>query len=641
MVFGQLERIQSAPQPFHNQQSGSAKVIRIPLVKVLLVLALVGTGISVLADDEFARALEPSNLLLAVSGSDTGIFPMSLDAGSTSVVTYDLAEGRVKYTVGSALTPTYVDPVFCFNLDEASDGGLKVDAKDVNGHTIVDGMALNSSLVYDLDLETISMQASTAAQCFFKGEAGDFGLFGVAPSNGQTVEDDGDRMFVDKFEANVQLKVEFNDVPQWASSLSTVSYSITVTNTGDADIDRFGFQEVFPANSAIFDAWFADSGYSCSDSANGSHCADAATGDGASIRGESLKLPKGESLTFVVTRFIPSSVILGGEIHLYAAAGGRNGTIPVFDTAEAVITIVGVGETLSATTSGAVANGEDEAEIVITALDADQNPVPGVEITLLEDDGLAILPTQVTTDESTGEAHFYATTTVADEYWVTFDAEGMDPVDTTISFSAGAPAMVFAETTVNNAVADGSDTVEFTISVEDAFENPVPTQLVAVSDDGGLSSITDADAFTDSNGQAVIQASSTTATDYTVEFVADGLTDTASATFIAGSPAQLAFVVEPSDTIAGDVIDPAVVLQVLDASGNLVTHDNSTEVSLILRKDGSTVAFLDEQVVANGEVEFAGLVMEYGLGENYRIRATSDPATTTVNSETFAILPLP
>jgi hypothetical protein len=109
---------------------------------------------------------------------------------------------------------------------------------------------------------------------------------------------------------------------------------------------------------------------------------------------------------------------------------------------------------------------------------------------------------------------------------------------------------------------------------------------------------------------------------------------------IAGSPAALAFEVQPSDTPVNATMAPAVVVHVLDAGGNLVDWDSSTQVELNL-SGGSAGAGLtggDAVTVNNGVAMFDALSVDLA-GTGYQLEATAS-GLVAATSGGFAITDL-
>jgi|GEM_PF-2775585 len=99
-------------------------------------------------------------------------------------------------------------------------------------------------------------------------------------------------------------------------------------------------------------------------------------------------------------------------------------------------------------------------------------------------------------------------------------------------------------------------------------------------------------------------------------------------------PAQLAFVVQPTDTTVAQAITPAVVVEVQDSGGNLVTLDNSTVIELSLASDPSGTANLGGTIsaqVSGGQASFAGLNIDQ-VGSGFSLLAADDAAQLTTDT---------
>ncbi len=105
------------------------------------------------------------------------------------------------------------------------------------------------------------------------------------------------------------------------------------------------------------------------------------------------------------------------------------------------------------------------------------------------------------------------------------------------------------------------------------------------------------------------------------------------------APNQLAFAAQPTTTAAGATISPAVTVKVLDQYGNLVTADNTDQVTLSVAggPDGFTSGSTTTATVSGGIATFTNLVLDttgaYTLAEN----ATGD--LSGPNSSGFTVSP--
>lgn len=201
----------------------------------------------------------------------------------------------------------------------------------------------------------------------------------------------------------------------------------------------------------------------------------------------------------------------------------------------------------------------------------------------------------------------------------------------------GPPAQLEAVVTKDDAVADGEDEVEFTITIKDEQGYPVPDALVVVSDNGDLGSLTGAQALTNESGQAVFVATSTLAGPFTVTFGVDGgtLQDDATATFIGGAPVTLAVTRQPGQedggAISGKLLGKQPVVQLRDKYDNVSEREGVGITAVLLIEDpdkegeyipappelaalqGNTVTTTDE----TGSATFSDLAIEGEPGKYY------------------------
>jgi hypothetical protein len=100
---------------------------------------------------------------------------------------------------------------------------------------------------------------------------------------------------------------------------------------------------------------------------------------------------------------------------------------------------------------------------------------------------------------------------------------------------------------------------------------------------------------------------------------------------------HLAFNVQPSETLANATMSPAVTVDVLDSSNNVVSADNSTQVTLTIGANpgGGTLTGGDATTVVNGVASFAGLSID-NSSSGYTLKADA-PTLTGDTSVEFAI----
>jgi adhesin/invasin len=209
------------------------------------------------------------------------------------------------------------------------------------------------------------------------------------------------------------------------------------------------------------------------------------------------------------------------------------------------------------------------------------------------------------------------------------------PQTAAVTFQPGAPA-AGGSTAVAGApaIANGTATTTITVTVKDAYGNPVPS--VAVQATAGNGAVIDGPHTSGSSGTATFTLTSTTAGNSTVTFAAGGVTlGTGSVSFVAGPAARLAFTSTPSTSTAGDTLS-AVTVRVLDANGNLVsTGSPSITVSTASAPSGETIAGTLVRAASSGSATFSDLVL-HKAGSTTLSAQASGLASATSSAITVA-----
>ena len=112
---------------------------------------------------------------------------------------------------------------------------------------------------------------------------------------------------------------------------------------------------------------------------------------------------------------------------------------------------------------------------------------------------------------------------------------------------------------------------------------------------------------------------------YTLVATALGLTSATSAAFdiLAGPATQLVFTVQPSNTVAGDAITPAVQVTAQDAFGNTdVTFPGTVAMGIGTNPGGGALSGTTVQPVSQGVAHFADLSID-NTGNGYTLVASS------------------
>ncbi len=607
--------------------SGTQQVLAfMQISRFISALALLAAGSAALGDEQAIQNFEPSNYTVVIDGADLGLFPaLAVDNGER-VLRYDTGNGRIALAVGQNQPGRFRSPLTCFEF--GTPGAVALDLTDINDIAVSEALAFSPRIRYQPDATNplFRIQPASGSRCFYRGDAsGEFGLFGLPKSATGPVEH---QIFADRFEANEDIEVRFNNLPAFVNPGDTISYQLIVTNTGSVAQNDFFLHELVPLNEDQFDASLSSPLTSCS----GPSGLCPPVGSGLStLRFSGLSLGVGQSLTFNITRLVNNDAESGSLLDLYAAVASENR----WDVAEEQIIVIGEGESLSAVSDGGTAGLEFEIEV--TALDVNNNPVPFVEITVDDQDGLNFVSLAETTTLATGSAIFLASSETAGSYQPVFAASGLGTADAVLVVTAAEPDSVVASALVSEGTADGTTPAVVALTVLDPFLNPVPAVEVSVVDDDGLMEVSSPDPFTDGNGVATFQAFSNATGTFTIELgVTDVASDDIEVSFIPGAAVEMVFFSAPGELETGELF--TVEVEILDAGGNRVTNDSQTEINLFLRQGGSTIGSLDLDQADQGLVTFTNLAIN-DIGTDYMLRAVDiggnlDP----IDSDPFSVV---
>jgi len=277
------------------------------------------------------------------------------------------------------------------------------------------------------------------------------------------------------------------------------------------------------------------------------------------------------------------------------------------------------------------------------------NVVPGVEIevTDISNGSAGDLPDisvgQTKTTDDNGKVSWEeVTSTVAAEYVVTFQENQNDNEDTaTVTFIAGEVVNISASVSPTSAKADGNDSVEFTVLLEDEYYNPVEGVTVKVTEisngaSGDLNGIVlGEEKITDENGKVNWNGVTTDeAAEYTVTFEEqqNNNSATATVTFYEIVPGPQVYEVDTllaGDSTAGVITDPntrtyleiksedpdediIVIFRWLDhtkhdhiGSHSIVVEDKPAESTVLVEFSNNTINYNDVRDALN---EYSELV---------------------------------
>lgn len=219
---------------------------------------------------------------------------------------------------------------------------------------------------------------------------------------------------------------------------------------------------------------------------------------------------------------------------------------------------------------------------------------------------------------------------------------GGSPVTFTATGTAGAATqMVKKDGDNQSATVDSAVAVKPSVILKDQFNNPVPGVIVTFTVTQGGGSATGTTDTTDSRGIAVVGSwrLGTIAGTNALRASAAGVQPaTFAATGVAGTPTKLGFITEPTHSLAGDTIDPAVRVAIQDQFGNTVlpvTDIVSLGLGAIPNPGAKLLGTVDVAAV-NGVAVFPDLVID-SAGLGYTLLATTPKIAGSVESTPFDV----
>jgi hypothetical protein len=180
----------------------------------------------------------------------------------------------------------------------------------------------------------------------------------------------------------------------------------------------------------------------------------------------------------------------------------------------------------------------------------------------------------------------------------------------------------------------GASPSTITVTARDASGNPVSGATVQIQATGTGNTVTQPVGPTNASGVATGTLWSTVPGPKTVSATANGvaITQTAAVTVTSGPPAALAFLVQPSNGVAGSTITPAVQVGIRDALGNLVTTaTNTVTVAIGTNPGGGTLGGTLSVAAVNGVATFSTLSVN-NVGAGYTLTAVASGLTGTTSS---------
>lgn len=341
-------------------------------------------------------------------------------------------------------------------------------------------------------------------------------------------------------------------------------------------------------------------------------------------------------------------------VHAFAATLKTTGTQSLTATDSVTLALTGsqTGIVVNPATTGSLtltgfpnpATSGTAASFTVTLRDALNNVATGYRGTVhfTSSDAQAILPADYTfTTTDAGVHTFSATLKTAGTQSLT----GTDTVTAGLSGSQagivvnpGPPTKLAFTVQPTNAAAGGPIAPAVQVTLQDAAGNTTTATsqvTIALGSNPGSATLSGTTTVNAVAGIATFTNLSLNkvATGYTLIASSTGVTSATSNPFniTAGAPAKLAFTVQPSNTVSGAAISPAVQVTIQDAAGNTALVTNPVTIAIGTNPSFGTLSGTATVAAVNGVATFANLTLDKA-GTGYTLSASSTGLTSTTSN---------
>jgi uncharacterized repeat protein (TIGR01451 family) len=208
----------------------------------------------------------------------------------------------------------------------------------------------------------------------------------------------------------------------------------------------------------------------------------------------------------------------------------------------------------------------------------------------------------------------------------------------TFDITAAAAAKLALLQQPSNAVAGVAISPAVTVRILDAFDNLTSSTAdvtVAIGTNPSSGTLSGTATVAAVSGVATFSTLSIdkAGTGYTLAASSSGLTGTTSSTFdiTAAAAAKLAFLQQPSNTVAGVAISPAVTVRVLDAFDNLTSSTADVTVAIGTNPSSGTLSGTATVAAVSGVATFSNLSIDKA-GTGYTLSASGTDLTGATSS---------
>jgi adhesin/invasin len=287
--------------------------------------------------------------------------------------------------------------------------------------------------------------------------------------------------------------------------------------------------------------------------------------------------------------------------------------------------------------------GSSTSTITVTVRDEFSNPIQGAGV-VLSSTGANNTFVQPGNTNSLGVTTGTFRSTMAEGKTISATADGT-LITQTAAVTVNPAGVSAAQSAVGASpgtitASNGSSASTITVTVRDQFNNPIPGAAVVLSATPTTgNTLTQPASNTNSSGVATGTLSSTSAESKTASATAQvgagpivPITQTAGVTVNPAAADHFVFTVQPSNTTAGNAMNPAVVVTVLDQFGNTANFNGT--VTLTVAGGGSGIS--GNSVTASaGVASFGSLILDTPGTYNLDVDGGGLP---TVQSSSFDIL---
>ena len=214
----------------------------------------------------------------------------------------------------------------------------------------------------------------------------------------------------------------------------------------------------------------------------------------------------------------------------------------------------------------------------------------------------------------------------------------------TFNITAGVPAKLAVTTQPTNTVSATAISPSVVVQIQDAAGNLTTSTanvVMAIGTNPGSGTLSGTTTVAAVAGSATFSTLNIdkAGTSYTLSATSGVLTSATSNTFniTAGAAAKLAVITQPTNTVAGVAISPAVTVQIQDAAGNLTTSTAGVVMAIGTNPGGGTLSGTTTVNAVAGTATFSTLSIDK-VGTGYTLGATSG-VLTAASSGTFNITP--